>query len=136
MKKSRSIVVNSYSSGRNFSLKLTPEQALIQIHRFRESINFEANNEALKNLSAEAFVLYMYLVKQHPKYLWRLAEKDVLRKTPLTSDTLKSAFEELVEKQYLTPGEVGEGIPWSQLYTYNSYHLWEKPSLNPNYSLS
>ena len=133
MKKARVIVIDSPVSGLNFSLKLDPDQALIQTHRVLSGINFEANNEALKNLSAEAFVLYMYLVKHSPKSLWRLAEKDILKKTSLTADNLQSAFNELVEKHYLTPGEVGEGITYNQLHTYNSYHLWETPSLNPAY---
>ena len=69
----------------------------------------------------------MYLIMHENDRVWALSSKDVYAKTQLTEKTYQKAIQELIEKKYLTAGEIdiGTGIKYKE----NAYHLWEKPSL-------
>lgn len=109
-------------NGNSYILKVSNNQKLIQIHR-EKGINFSANYAAMKNLSANAYVLYMYLLMHHEKRLWVLSSKDIYEKTPLRKYTLTNAITELQDKGYLVPGPVDLGNEYT--YKSNSYHLYE-----------
>lgn len=108
--------------GDSYIIKVSNNQKVIQIHRKR-SINFSANYAAIKNLSANAYVLYMYLLMHSEKRIWALSSKDIYENTPLRKYTLSNAITELQEKGYLVPGEIDLGD--NKTYNSNSYHLYE-----------
>lgn len=123
----KTIQINNDSKGRSYAIQVAKNQKVIQIHRVKSSINFEANYEAMKELSSNTYVLYMYLIMHENDRVWALSSKDVYAKTQLTEKTYQKAIQELIEKKYLTAGEIDIGTEIK--YKENAYHLWEKPSL-------
>jgi len=108
--------------GNDYILKVANNQKVIQIHR-KKGISFSANYAAIKNLSANAYVLYMYLLMQNENRIWVLSSKDIYENTPLKKYTLTNALAELQDKGYLVPGEIDLGK--KRTYNSNSYHLYE-----------
>lgn len=130
--RARTISVYERATGKHYSIQVAKNQKVIQIHRVKSSINFAANYEAMKDLSANAYVLYMYLIMHSEGRVWALSKVDVEAKTPLKEKTYLKAVQELIEKKYLTAGEIylGEG---EKKWTEEAYHMWETPSLNPDH---
>ena len=130
--RARTISVYEAKTGKHYGVQVAKNQKVIQIHRVKNGINFEANYEAMKNLSANAYVLYMYLIMHSEGRVWALSKVDVEAKTALKEKTYLKAVQELIEKKYLTPGDIDIGgeKPWIE----EAYHLWETPSLNPDHN--
>lgn len=127
--RAKTISVYERATGKHYGIQVAKNQKVIQIHRVKNGINFAANYEAMKNLSANGYVLYMYLVMHSNDRVWALSKVDVEEKTPLTEKTYLKAVQELISKGYLTAGEIdiGDGKIWTE----NAYHLWETPVLKP-----
>lgn len=125
--KNRTISVNITNYGNKFKIVVAKNQKVIQIHRIKNSINFVANQNAMKILTANAYVLYMYLLMHENHRIWALSSKDVFNKTPLTEKTYPKAVVELILKGYLTVGiiDIGGG----EVYKEEAYHLWESPDM-------
>jgi hypothetical protein len=100
---------------------------MIQIHRYNTGLDFRAIDGALLDLSLPALALYIYLDKLPLTLPWGLKESVVLSKTKLTSDSYELAWDELLRKGYLTPGEIHLN---GKNYLTGSYHFWESPALN------
>ena len=126
----RTIWVNCGDYGRTYKITLAPEQKLILSHRYNKGITFDSNNYALRLLSPTAYMLYMYLI-MHPDYwAWALSTEQIVKDTHLEKNDLEPAIQELIEKNFLTPGEINA---YGRTYKKNSYHLWEDPKLNPDH---
>lgn len=127
--RAKTISVYEAKTGKHYGIQVAKNQKVIQIHRVKSSINFAANYEAMKNLSSNAYVLYMYLIMHSEGRVWALSKVDVEEKTPLSEKTYLKAVQELISKNYLTAGEIdiGDGKKWTE----EAYHLWETPSLKP-----
>jgi hypothetical protein len=128
--RARTISVYERATGKHYPIKVAKNQKVIQIHRVKSGINFAANYEAMKALTSNAYVLYMYLIMHSENRVWALSSKDVFEKTHLTEKTYPKAVQELINKNYLTAGEIYLGLGDTK-WTEEAYHLWEAPSLKP-----
>lgn len=113
-----------YKDGWNGSIKRSKNQKVIQIHRANGGITFELNYNAMKNLSANAYLLYMYLIMHPEKKVWVLSSKHVFSTTALTKNTYPSAVNELIEKRYLVKGVIEYD---SKTWDEDAYHMYEAP---------
>lgn len=111
-------------NGSTTSLKISKNQKIIKIHRIKNGINFEANFKAMKKLSLNTYVLYMYLMMHDNNRIWALYSQDVMNRTHLTKNTYPNAVNELIDKQYLTSSTINttDGV-----FSENVYDLWEDP---------
>ncbi len=133
---SRKIDVIDFKTWKMYSILVAKNQKVIQIHRIKSSINFEANYKAMNDLTSNAYVLYMYLLMHENHRVWALSSKDVYNKTHLTEKTYPNAVKELVKKGYLTAGIINLGEVHSgtidekgRRYKEEAYHLWEDPDM-------
>lgn len=134
--------IEFYKNGYNGTIKVSKNQKVIQIHKIRTSINYEANMRALSTLTEHGYILYMYLVMHSDNRVWALSSKDVTAKTPLTMNPYNSAVHDLIDKRYLVKGEINMG---DMHFSENAYHFlednrmrydaetnaWKVPSLTP-----
>ena len=109
------------STNTPYSITIANNQKAIYIHR-EKGINFTHNHYAMSLLSADAYLLYMYLITRKDNRVWVLSSQDVFAQTALKRRTYTNALSELQEKKYLIAGPI-EGIT----KTDNTYHLWETP---------
>lgn len=121
-----SIQINHDIQGKSFAIKLAAGQRVYQVHREKESINFDMNKYVLSYLSANAYILYMYMITNAQNRPWSLSSKHINDMTPLSKNTYPNAFNELVEKGFLTEGIIDIG---GQVFKKDAYHLWEYPEL-------
>ena len=121
------ISVSESRTGKQYYIKVAANQKVIQIHRVKNGINFEANYKAMAVLSANAYVLYMYLLMHENHRVWALSSKDVYAKTALTEKTYTKAVAELIEKKYLVKGDIQ--LDACTTYSENAYHLYELPEM-------
>ena len=77
----------------------------------------------MKNLSADGYLLYMYLLTCYKERVWALSSQDVFTHTALKRRTYTKAITELIEKKYLISAPI-EGIP----STIETYHFYEMPN--------
>lgn len=117
----------TFNNGKTtYQVEVAKNQKVVQIHRVKNGINFEANLRAMKTLSANGYVLYMYLMMHEKDRVWALSSKDVYRKTPLTEKTYPKAVQELIDNNYLIKENIGVG---GTLISENAYHLYETPHI-------
>lgn len=116
----------SSKSGEQYRLTVGKDDALVQIHRQNKWIDFSAIGVALKLLSDEALRLYMYLVKLPLDYPWALFKSVIEKEAQLSIERYEIALAELMEKGYLTPGNIHL---LGKDYKTNCYHFWESPAL-------
>lgn len=124
MKGYKTIEINNDSQLRSYAIKVAANQKVIQIHRKSGSITFASNYKAMKALSSNAYVLYMYLLMHSNNRIWALSSEDVYDKTNLTKNTFPKAVEELIATGYLVKGEIDIG---GNKFKNNAFHLWEDP---------
>ena len=109
------------SSGTPYEVNIANNQKAIYIHR-EKGINFKLNHNAMKDLSADAYLLYMYLITRQGGRVWILSSQDVFAQTALKRRTYTNAIAELQEKKYLIAGPI-ENIN----NNVSTYHMWESP---------
>ena len=119
--------IDAADSTYGYPLSFNNQDKMIQIHRYNKGLDFLSIDGALLDLSLPALALYVYLEKLPTTTPWGLKESVVLSKTPLTSDGYELAWAELLQKGYLTPGEIHLK---GKDYLTGSYHFWESPELN------
>ena len=124
----KKILTATLTDGTTYTIRQANNQKLFQVHR-NKTINFTNNYDALKNLSQNAYILYMYMIMHNPERIWALSSKDIFECTPLKKKTYISAMRELQDKNYITPG----AIKLSENCTYenNTYHIWESAKMAP-----
>lgn len=127
MKGYKTIEINNDSQLRSYAIKVAANQKVIQIHRKAGSITFASNYKAMKKLSSNAYVLYMYLLMHSNNRIWALSSEAVYDKTNLTKNTFPKAVEELIVTGYLVEGEIDIG---GNKFKNNAFHLWEDPEEN------
>ena len=110
------------------TIKLENGQRTFEVHRVQKGIDFKANRQAMKELSPQAYMLYMYMVLNTPNREWRLAEDKLAAETKLDMDALETTIDELLAKQYLTQGTIYSG---GGVHTKHAYHIWETPEFQP-----
>lgn len=105
-------------------------QKTYQVHRVGAGINFKANRRAMKELTPEAYMLYMSMVMDAAEREWLLDEDEVASTTTLKTDEVENAVQELIDKKYLMPGEISIG---GASHKTNTYHLWEDGIVQQKY---
>lgn len=108
-------------------VKVVPNQKVIEIHKVHTQggriLDIATNRIAQRELSAQAYVLYMHFVLNLPGYQEALSLKHITESTSLSERGYYKAVSELIEKQYL----VRE--PSAQFSEF--YGFYEDPSLCP-----
>ena len=105
-----------------FNINVDNDQQTYQVHRVGGGINFKANRRAMKVLSPEAYMLYMCMVMDASDHEWLLDEETVASKSSLKPSDIERAVQELLEKKYLTQGEITIG---GAQHKRKAFHLWE-----------
>ena len=104
-------------------VKVVPNQKVIEIHKVHDKggriLDIPTNRQAQKELSAQAYVLYMHFVLNLPEYKEALSLNHILKTTSLSERGYYKAVNELIDKQYLVQKT-------SKEYT-EFYHFYEKP---------
>jgi len=108
------------------SINVKDGQRTYQVHRVGGGINFKANRNAIKDLTPQAYMLYMLLVMDAANREWLLDEDEVASSTSLTKSDIDKAVQELIEKKYLIPGAICLG---GITHKKNTFHLWEDPTV-------
>lgn len=109
-----------------YLVNLYKHQKIVQIHRVKGGINFQANAKAMKRLKPHTYVIYMYLMLHDNSRVWALSSKDAISKTQMSINPYNAAIKELIEKKYLIPGEIQT---LNGKFSENVYHLFEDPDL-------
>ena len=96
--------------GKYYDIKLAPNQKVVTVIKSKPKgyiLDIEANKVARKNLSSDAYSLYMHFVLNVPGYTEALSMKYNLDTSSLSERTYYKAINELIEKGYLikTPHE-------------------------------
>ena len=98
------------SDGKYYDIKLAPNQKVVTVVKSKPKgyiLDIESNKLARKNLSSDAYSLYMHFVLNIPGYTEALSMKHNLDTSSLSERTYYKAINELIEKGYLikTPHE-------------------------------
>lgn len=112
----------------HYTIELENGQRTFEVHRVQKGIDFKANRQAMKELSPQAYMMYMYMVLNSPNKEWRFAEDKLSDETKLDMDALETTIHELLDKQYLTQGTIYSG---GGIHKKHAYHIWETPELLP-----
>ena len=86
-------------------IKVVPNQKVIEIHKVNEKkgkiLDIPTNRIAQKELSAQAYVLYMHFVLNLPGYKEALSLEHIFKTTSISERGYYKAVKELIEKHYL-----------------------------------
>lgn len=108
------------------NIKTAPNQKVVVIHKVHGKggriLDIESNKAAMKQLSSNAYVLYMHFVLSLPGYTEALSLQHLSETTPLRERTYYKAINELIEKQYLVKE------PHQKFKEY--YAFYETPNLH------
>lgn len=121
------IQINHDKQNRSYAIKKSHNQKVIQIKRANkvtQTINFQANKEAMQELSANGYLLYMYLVMHPHNRVWALSSKTIYNETALTEKPYTGAVKELIEKGFLVPHDI-ESIYGNWKIKDNAYYFYE-----------
>lgn len=104
------MAVRVASDGKYYDIKLAPNQKVVTVIKSKPKgyiLDIEANKLARKNLSSDAYSLYMHFVLNVPGYTEALSMKHNLDTSSLSERTYYKAIKELVQRGYLvkTPHE-------------------------------
>lgn len=109
-------------------VKVVPNQKVIEIHKVHAKggriLDIASNRVAQRELSAQAYILYMHLMLNLPGYREALSLKHITDSTSLSERGYYKAVNELIEKKYLVQEPSKE---FSEFYGF-----YESLSLRPN----
>ena len=109
-------------------VKVVPNQKVIEIHKVHAKggriLDIATNRVAQRELSAQAYVLYMHFMLNLPGYREALSLKYITESTSLSERGYYKAVNELIEQKYLVQE------PSTQFSEF--YGFYESPSLRPN----
>ena len=110
------------------NIKVVPNQKVIEIHKVHAKggriLDIAANRVAQRELSAQAYILYMHFMLNLPEYREALSVKYITETTSLSERGYYKAVNELIEQNYLIKEPSKE---FSEFYGF-----YESPSLRPN----
>lgn len=104
-------------SGRFFDIPLDSDDLIIVPRRINKGIDFKANKDARKRLSATTYLLYMSLISL-PAKEWSLHKLNLSENTSLTPELVASGLEELIRLEYMTQSSFDGHQIWV---------IWESP---------
>lgn len=109
-------------------VKVVPNQKVIQIHKVHAKggriLDITANRVAQRELSTQAYILYMHFILSLPGYQEALSVTHITESTSLSERGYYKAVNELIEKKYLVQEPSAQ---FSQFYGF-----YEDPVLCPN----
>ena len=85
-------------------ITVAPNQKVIKTEKVLERgyiLDITSNKIAAKNLSAQAYVLYMHFILNKPGYTEALSLKYIMETTSLSERQYYKAINELIDKSYL-----------------------------------
>lgn len=90
-------------------MKTYPNQKVICVHKapvnkkeLYTRINLNAINQALENLTGNAFKLFIYIDKNQDEHKFALSCTDIMKKLNISNKTFYNAFNELIQSGYIT----------------------------------
>ena len=92
------------NDGQSYDLKLAPNQKVVTVIKSKPKgyiLDIEANKLARKNLSSDAYSLYMHFVLNIPGYTEVLSMSYNIKNSALSERTYYKAVNELINKGYL-----------------------------------
>lgn len=92
------------NDGKHYDIKLAPNQKVVTVVKSKPKgyiLDIDANRAAHKQLSSDAYSLYMHFVLNMPGYTEALSMKHITNATALSERTYYKAVNELIEKRYL-----------------------------------
>lgn len=92
------------SNDKYYDIKLAPNQKVVTVVKSKPKgyiLDIEANRIAHKNLSSDAYSLYMHFVLNVPGYTEALSMQHITHNSALSERTYYKAVNELIEKRYL-----------------------------------
>lgn len=108
-------------------VKVVPNQKVIEIHKVHAKggriLDIAANRQAQRNLSPQAYILYMHFILNLPGYQEALSVTHITKSTFLSERGYYKAVNELIEKEYLVREH---NTQFSEFYGF-----YEDPSLCP-----
>ena len=119
-----------YMKGRGIvaNIKVVPNQKVIEVHKVHGKgsriLDIQTNRQAQKELSPQAYVLYMHFVLSLPNYTEALSLEYITQTTSLSERGYYKAVNELIEKKYLIQKPSKE---YSEFY-----HFYEQPTPREN----
>ena len=84
-----------------YDIKVAPNQKVVKTIKSQKVMNPDAVRIAIKSVSKEGFMLYMYLTLNKNDYTEALSIQNVSVATSLSERSYYSAVKELIEKKYL-----------------------------------
>lgn len=113
-------------------LKVAPNQKVVTVHKVHGKsgriLDISANKEAMKQLSSDAYSLYMHFILSVPDYTEALSLQHISEATSLKERTYYKAINELIEKGYLVKE------PHNKFKEH--YGFYESPNMYLNHQLT
>ena len=91
-------------NGKCYDIKLAPNQKVVTVIKSKPKgyiLDIEANKVARKELSSDAYSLYMHFVLNVPGYTEALSMQQNIKTSSLSERTYYKAVNELIQKGYL-----------------------------------
>ena len=96
------IHIDDENTGRYYNIWYdSKENAAISIRRIKTGIDFRANKEARKQMSANTYLLFMSLITLPPNKEWLLNELCLEVNTALSEEDIVQGLQDLSELGYL-----------------------------------
>lgn len=98
--------IQTYVPGKGvLDIQVAANQKVIEIHKVNPKgkliLDIDANKQAMRSLSPQAYMLYMHFILNIPGYKEALSLKHIVETTSLSERTYYKAVNELIEKNYL-----------------------------------
>ena len=107
-------------------IKVVPNQKVIKINKVNDKrgciLDIQTNKQAMKDLSSNAYMLYMHFVLNIPGYEEALSFKHLTENTSLSERSYYKSINELIDKGYLLKVE-NKDFP-------EYYHFYEKANIS------
>ena len=96
-------------------------QKVVHINKINKNgkmYDLAANKQAIKNLTANAYVLYSHLLHNKSDWLEAISKKRICEITSLGDRTYDKALDELIEKRYIVKKDHNEYENYYEFYEY------------------
>lgn len=117
------ISVYSSKAGATIDIKVVPNQKVIEVCKINSKkgkiLDVPTNRQAQKELSAQAYVLYMHFILHVPGYKEALSLEHILNTTSLSERGYYKSIKELIDKRYLIKNKHKDYSDF--------YHFYESP---------
>ena len=113
--------------GKCYDIKLAPNQKVVTVIKSKPKgyiLDIEANKAARKELSSDAYSLYMHFVLNVPGYTEALSMQQNIKTSSLSERTYYKAVNELIQKGYLVKKPHEQIKEYYLFYENGSDEIW------------